>query len=124
VDQPEGLFRSDVVQARKSRVEGEVILTQPLAGRVLTLSLVGLLAAGSAMLALGSYSRTESAQGILVTAVPSAKVIGLRPGQLTDLMVREGDLVRAGQTIGLVSTEQAGDSGESAIAQGLAASRP
>jgi membrane fusion protein len=113
------LFRPEAAAARTERLEGEVLLIQP----VRTTAVVALIAAIVALvglwLALGSYTRSETVRGMLVTREASAKVVALRAGQVVRLLVREGDAVRAGQTLALVRTEQPGEAGGSAIAESL-----
>ncbi|MEO7178440.1 MAG: hypothetical protein ABIW83_06325, partial [Allosphingosinicella sp.] len=115
------LFRPEAVEARGPRVCGEVVLTQPVRAQALVLILFGIVAAMSLWVALGTYTRTEVARGILVTDDESAKVVAIRPGVVTGLGVREGQLVRAGQTIATVRVEQGGETGGSAVAEGLGA---
>ena len=74
------LFRPEVIEARRVRLEGEVILTQPLRATTLTLLLAGIMVALACWVTLGSYTRSELAHGILVTDQPSAKVMAIRPG--------------------------------------------
>ena len=115
------LFRSEVLEARRQRVEGEVILAQPRHTHVLVFLIFALVVGLGLWLAAGRYARTEVAKGLLVTDVPSAKIMAIRPGQVTNLFVRDGDHVRAGQQIAIIRTEQANEGGESAIGEGLAA---
>jgi membrane fusion protein len=115
------LFRPEVAEARKQRVHGEIVLTQPVRTRMLVMLLALAVAIMAAWIVLGRYSRTEVAMGILVTDDASAKVLAIRPGQVTDLLVREGDVVRAGQRLAAIRVEQASESGGSEIGEGLAA---
>jgi membrane fusion protein len=115
------LFRSEVIEARRQRIEGEVILTQPLRATTLTFLLFGIIAAAGCWIALGSYTRSEVARGILVTDRPSAKVMGVRPGQITELLVRDGDRVRAGQRLATVLVERPDEHGASASGESLQA---
>ena len=115
------LFREEVVSARRARVEGEVILAQPVRTQVIALLLVGIVLLLALWVTLGTYTRTETARGILITGDASAKVLALRPGQVAELRVREGDYVRAGQRLATIRTEQADERGDSAIGESLAA---
>ncbi|HEU0099179.1 MAG TPA: HlyD family efflux transporter periplasmic adaptor subunit [Allosphingosinicella sp.] len=115
------LFRSEALEARQQRVFGEIVLTQPVSNHVLVLLLFGIISALALWVSLGTYTRTETARGILVTDATSAKVVAVRPGIVTRLSVREGQYVRAGQTIATVRTEQASETGASAVAQSLGA---
>ncbi|HEY0312311.1 MAG TPA: HlyD family efflux transporter periplasmic adaptor subunit [Allosphingosinicella sp.] len=68
-------------------------------------------AAAGAWVALGSYHRTIEAKGLLITATSSAKILASRTGVVTQLFVKDGDVVREGQTIATVRVEQASDVG-------------
>ena len=118
---PHSLFRAEVVDARQARLAGEIVLSQPVRIHALVLLIFGLIVAVSLWLAFGSYARTETARGILVTDRPSAKIFAIRPGQVTALAVREGDYVRQGQRIATIRTEQEDEAGDSAIAVSIAA---
>lgn len=96
------------------------MLAQPVRAQILVLLLFGTVALLALWIALGTYTRTETARGILVTGEASAKIVALRPGQVTELLVREGDYVRAGQRLATVRTEPAGERGDSAIGESLA----
>lgn len=115
------LFRPEVAEARKQRLEGEVILAQPVRAHVLTALLVAVIALAAWWIVAGTYTRSETARGLLVTDAPSAKVVALRPGQVAELTVKDGDLVRAGQRLGLVMVEQPNEQGASGIGDSLAA---
>lgn len=113
------LFRSEVAEAQRTRVEGEVVLTRPLRSHILVLLLVAAVALMTAWVALGEYARTETVRGILVTRQPSAKVVAVRPGQISSLAVREGDRVIAGQRLAIVQVEQPNEAGGSSVGDGL-----
>jgi membrane fusion protein len=115
------LFRDEVLEAKRTRLEGEIVLTQPLQVQGLVWLLFALIAALGAWISLGQYSRTETARGILVTDEGSAKIVAMRPGQVTELLVKEGDLVQAGQRLASIRVEQTGESGGSAVGESLAA---
>jgi membrane fusion protein len=117
----EGLFRPEVAEARQQRIYGEVVLTQPVRTRALVLLIFAIASMLAAWVALGSYTRTEAARGILVTDIPSSKIVATRPGQVTELAVKEGDLVRAGQRLASIRVEQASETGGSAAGESLAA---
>ena len=85
------------------------------------LVLVGVIVALGLWVTLGTYTRSETARGILVTGDASAKIVAVRPGQVTQLLVSEGSFVRAGQRLAIVRTEQDDEGGDSAIGESLAA---
>jgi membrane fusion protein len=115
------LFRAEAIEARRERVEGEIVLAPSVRTQILVLLLFCLVLLLGLWVALGTYTRSETARGIMVTGEASAKIVAVRPGQITELLVREGDVVRAGQRLATVRTEQSGESGGSAIGESLAA---
>ena len=64
---PSPLFRREVAEARRVRLEGEILLTQPLRTHILVLLLAGIVLALGTWVSLGTYTRSETARGILVT---------------------------------------------------------
>lgn len=115
------LFRSEAIEARRMRVEGEIVLAQPPRVRYAALGIAFFILLLVAWLALSSYSRTESARGYLTTRSASAKVVALRPGQIAELFVAEGDVVQQGQRLATIRTEERDGGGASAIANSLEA---
>lgn len=119
--QDKQLFRPEVVDHRADRLHGEVILTQTVNSRVLTLFLAAVMGAAAIWLAVGQYSRIETARGILVTTAGSSKVFALRTGVVSALLVKDGDRVTAGQKLAQVESEQPSESGARYSAEGAAA---
>lgn len=115
------LFRPEVAESRKNRLHGEIILAQPVRSQVLAGLLFLLIALIGFWIALGNYTRTETAPGILVTDAASAKIVAIRPGQIVELNVKEGDLVQYGQRLATIRVEQSNEAGGSAVAESLAA---
>ena len=65
------------------------------------------------MLFLGTaeYARKETAGGALVAAGGAVRISALRGGVITDLMVKEGDRVAAGQPLFTVASRQGLEAG-------------
>ena len=105
------LFRKEVSEHRADRLHGEVMLSQSLSSRVVTLFLVASIAAAGGFLSIGTYARTETARGVLVTASGSSKVFAARAGTVTALFVKDGDMVKAGQRLAMVQSEQPSGTG-------------
>lgn len=113
------LFRGEVSAAKRQRVYGEIVLTQPVRARAMVLLICTIASILTAWVTLGTYTRTETARGILVTSEGAAKIVGIRPGQVTGLYVKEGDLVRPGQRIASIRVEQSNEAGGSAVGETL-----
>jgi membrane fusion protein len=131
------LFRTEVLQARRQRWLGDVVLDQPPTLRVLSFGAVVAAGLVALLLGLGEYTRRTRVpgqlvpdQGVTLVAAPQASVV-------VRLHAQEGDRVGARQTLAWLAVPHAtradGDSGRSlertlaqrrlGVAQGFAAQR-
>jgi membrane fusion protein len=93
----------------------------PVAWPVLGVFVAILVTVAVAFLATASYSRKESARGILRPFAGEARIMATRGGALRTLSVAEGDAVAQGQILGFVTTSQALEGGALVDEQVLAA---
>jgi membrane fusion protein len=99
---PHGLFRQEAVSNRTARLEGEVILTQPLSSRMLGYAGMAIVTVGLFFLSTATYARMESVSGWVV---PEGGIIriGARQGGIVErINVVEGDEVQANQALAQV----------------------
>lgn len=100
------LFREEVIEARRVRLHGEVVLSRPLHAHLvislLSISMVSL----ATWLVTGSYARTEVVKGVLATNSEAIKVVALHPGLITELATSEGRFVRRGDPLATVQLDQ------------------
>jgi membrane fusion protein len=113
------LFRSEVTEHRADRLYGEVMLSQSLSSRIITMFLAASILATGFWLSIGTYARTETARGVLVGVSASSKVFAPRTGIVTALLVKDGDMVVAGQRLAVVQSEQPGGTGERYSVEGV-----
>lgn len=106
------LFRKEAVEHQKDRLMGDVILLQPLSFAVLTI--IALVIAGMiiGMLFWGTYARKETVRGYLVPDKGVVKVFAPSTGTVTDIFVKDGEYVEAGQTLFRMSLERSNQSGQ------------
>ena len=100
------LFRSEVIDARREKALGDVLLVQPLTTRALTLVAVALASLLVAFGFWGEYTRKAHVTGYLV---PTAGLIKLYPretGLIVDKRVSEGQKVSKGDVLFIVSMER------------------
>jgi hypothetical protein len=71
------LFRDEVFEARKQRLYGEVVLTQPLSTKIMVAALFAIIIIAAVWVTQGTYSRIETVPGILVTNKATAKATDL-----------------------------------------------
>jgi membrane fusion protein len=117
----ESIFRPEVIEARRKRIEGDVLLALPVKVHALAGMLIVIAAVISLWVTFGTYTRSEVAPGLLVTDLPATKVVASRPGRIAELFVRDGDIVRVGQKIATIWIEQPAENGSSATADSLRA---
>lgn len=102
----QGLFRQEVIDAKRADWLGSIIVAAPLSRWWLTA-----LALMTAMiillfLFLGHYTRRETVAGQLVPSAGLLNVAAPSPGTVTRLLVRDGQTVKAGDVLLDISSEQ------------------
>lgn len=115
------LFRDEVMSRQTDRLYGEVVLRQSVSTRLVTMVIVGVIAAAVIFVATGHYSRIETARGVLVPAGQSSKIYALRTGVISALLVKDGMKVNAGQKLAVVSSDQPSADGIRYTEDGIAA---
>jgi len=116
---PRQLFRQEAIDAQREKFLGEATIARPVPFWVFTL-----LAAGIAVLLIvvavwGQYTRRERVEGYLALDTGAARVTSPDGGRVTELLVKEGDEVKAGDELAKISldrTNVAGGSTSDAIA--------
>lgn len=93
------LFRKEVMDHATQRLQGEVVLAMPLATRLLGLLAIGVVLAVAVFVSTATYARKEMVSGWLTPERGVVRAAALTGGQLETLLVAEGDIVRAGDTI-------------------------
>ncbi|QVX40714.1 HlyD family efflux transporter periplasmic adaptor subunit (plasmid) [Ralstonia solanacearum] len=102
----EGLFRSQVVDARSRSWLGHVRLTTPLSHTVWALVSVSLGTAITAWLLLGHYTRREHVVGVLVPRDGLIEVTTRSSATVERVLIHEGDRVRTGDLLAVLSGER------------------
>ncbi len=110
---PRPLFRQEAIDAQREKFLGEATIARPVPAWVFTL-----LAAGVAFLLIavalwGHYTRRERVEGYLALDAGSARVLFPDAGRLTQLLVKEGEEVKAGDPMGTISLDRSMGSGGS-----------
>lgn len=115
------LFRIEALEQQNDRLHGEVVFTQPLSTKLFAGSLFGIIAIAAVWVSVGTYARIETVPGMLVTSVPSAKVVALQPGVVSELAVLEGQLVRKGDRLLVINSDRGSTGGGDVAGRGLGA---
>jgi membrane fusion protein len=111
---PRQLFRQEAIDAQREKFLGEAIIARPVPAWVFTL-----LAAGTAFLIVavaiwGQYTRRERVEGYLALDAGAARVLIPDSGRVTDLLIKEGDEVKAGDPMARIFLDRSTVSGGSA----------
>ncbi|MCC5827195.1 HlyD family efflux transporter periplasmic adaptor subunit [Alkalimonas sp.] len=98
----QGLFRANAVKQQAAKLDGDVMIAQPLSSSVLTITLLLLVSILIAFLAFSSFHRKETVTGYLKPDLGLAKVSSPRPGIVSQLFVEDGQQVEAGAPLALI----------------------
>ena len=107
----EKLFRQEVIDKKKHRLEGTISLVQPPVFKSLTLLILLVVIISLVFLSLGSYTRKEKVSGVLQPDTGIIKLGAPQSGIIAELMVQEGQLVKKNQPILRIISEQHGIDG-------------
>jgi membrane fusion protein len=117
------LFRKEAVQHATRRLAGDVVLATPLSVKTLGIFLSAVIFGATAFAALASYARKATVTGLLVPDQGMIRVTLQSPGTLQSVMVKEGDLTKAGDRLAVVAmgAETLGGNVGEVMAKGLSA---
>jgi membrane fusion protein len=107
------LFRQEAIDAQREKFLGEATIARPLPFWVFTV-----LAAGIALLLIavalwGQYTRRERVEGYIALDTGAARVLIPDSGRVTDLAIKEGQEVKAGEELARVSLDRTTGAGAS-----------
>lgn len=97
------LFRKEAIKDKKSKLEGDVLLTPSLSLQAITFTLVVLVFSIMLWLSLSSYSRKETAKGWLVLSQGVSNVyttgLDVKGSYVSRVFVNDGDIVNEGDPL-------------------------
>ncbi|MCS4309574.1 membrane fusion protein [Rheinheimera pacifica] len=102
----DSLFRAEALKHQGVKLDGSVVIAQPLKVSVLVSILVVVVMVVVLFLSQASFNRKETVVGYLKPDLGLARVAPQRSGTLVELFVADGDSVRAGQKLALISSEE------------------
>lgn len=109
---PAQLVRPQVIEGRRSALIGDSTLAVPVSHLGLTIFFVAVVAALVTFLSLGTYARRERVPGFLISTAGVAKVMPSRRGIISAVTVAEGQMVRQGDPLIAVNSDQTTDFGQ------------
>jgi membrane fusion protein len=80
-------------------MDSAILLAQPVMHGVLSIAFVVVLLVSVMILFFGSYSRQESVRGEVIAKDMATTLVTEYPGNIYNLLVRQGDIVQAGQIV-------------------------
>jgi len=108
---PRQLFRQEAIDAQREKFLGEATIARPV-----PFWLFSVLAAGIAILLIsvavwGQYTRRERVEGYIALDTGAARVLSPDAGRVSDLLVKEGDEVKAGDALAKISLDRSTGAG-------------
>ncbi|MGE5097803.1 MAG: HlyD family secretion protein [Betaproteobacteria bacterium] len=100
------LFRQEAIDAQREKFLGEATIARPVPAWVFTLLATGTAALLIIVAIWGQYTRRERVEGYLALDTGAARVLVSDAGRITELMVKEGDEVKAGDPLATISLER------------------
>jgi len=100
------IFRSEVFEAQANRWLGDIHVATPASAKVLIFCLVGFALMAAIFLAFGSYTRREAVSGSVSSSAGVVRIRAANRGELTRLLVTDGQHVEKGQAIAMVDSDK------------------
>ncbi|HET9577504.1 MAG TPA: HlyD family efflux transporter periplasmic adaptor subunit [Usitatibacter sp.] len=100
------LFRQEAIDAQREKFLGEATIARPVPAWVFTLLATGTAALLIIVAVWGQYTRRERVEGYLALDTGAARVLVSDAGRITELMVKEGDEVKAGDPLATISLDR------------------
>lgn len=100
------LFREEVINRKKGSNLGKVIIVAPLSYRFWSFGIFGIVVVLGLFLYFGKYTIRQEVQGILVPNKGLINIYAGKSGIVRDRFIQQGDEVKEGQILYLISTEQ------------------
>lgn len=102
----DSLFRAEALQHQGVKLDGSVVIAQPIKVSVLVGILLLVVVMAVLFLSQASFNRKETVVGYLKPDLGLARVAPQRSGTIVELFVADGDSVSAGQKLALISSEE------------------
>ncbi|QXT34377.1 HlyD family efflux transporter periplasmic adaptor subunit [Sphingomonas sanguinis] len=107
------LFRPEALAAASDSGLGEPIAKLPVSWTLLSMAMGALLSAFIALMVLGTYTRREVALGLVSSTGNNIRITVPTPGIVRDVLVADGQKVRARQPLVTIETSHNGVTGRS-----------
>ena len=113
------MFRIEAVKAQRSKLHGDVFLTQPVSFTIIATVIAGIIGLFAVLLVSGSFARSERVSGYLVPSNGLVKIQASQFGTIEEFTVSEGDTVTQGQILAKIRVSNATSEGLSQATRNL-----
>lgn len=110
------LFRHDAMDRSQVRLSGDVAIAVPVSWQSVGVLIFGGVVVGVLFLSLASYSRVETATGVITPDAGISAIVPTRAGVIASLAVRDGQAVLAGAELAAIRAEEDGAAAQSPAA--------
>lgn len=110
---PRQLFRQEAIDAQREKFLGEATIARPVPAWVFTALAAGVAVLLIAVALWGQYTRRERVEGYIALDTGAARVSSPDAGRITELFIKEGDEVKAGDEMARISYDRSTASGAS-----------
>jgi membrane fusion protein len=101
-----GLFRRQAIEKQKDKLQGDILLNQPISFAVITAFICLVVISVTVFLFLGKFARQETAVGFLLPDQGIMKVYSPQVGNVKKVLVSAGQLVSKGQALAVIKTSK------------------
>lgn len=102
----ESLFRPEALKQQGVKLDGDVIIAQPIKATMLVAALFFTVVLALIFLSQSSFNRKETVSGYLKPDLGVARIAPQRNGTIVTLFVEDGQTVSAGQKLALISFDE------------------
>ncbi|MBC7010427.1 HlyD family efflux transporter periplasmic adaptor subunit [Pseudoalteromonas sp. BZK2] len=95
----DSLFRKEVLEHKRHRLEGTVSIIQPPIFKRLTVLILAIVIVSFVFLSLGQYTRKERVIGVIEPDAGILRIEASQSGLISEVLVSEGQFVKAGATL-------------------------
>lgn len=100
------LFRSEALAHQQQRLLGEILLTRPLSMQIISWAAFGMALLIIGFVIWGSYTKKQRVIGVLMPDKGMIRLYPQQPGTVLALKVKEGETVRKGQVLYVLTSER------------------
>jgi membrane fusion protein len=110
------LFRQEAVENKTQKIHGTILLTQTWSNASLAWALVAIVATLIAFAFTFGFSRQATVQGVIVPAGGVSRILAPQSATVTAVNVSEGDIVKVGDPLFIISSERISEQGDTQAA--------